>query len=105
MTKLYKLFEAINLTAELCTEGELREALAMINTAEGLSGAEADTLFALSQFSPLEDGDVPSKNGRDCLVAMGLAARIVVNGAHGYTACTYKGYSVAKLRGAMASDK
>jgi len=56
-----------------------------------MTGAEIDTLIALVERGPLWDGDVPSKWGRDDLIDKGLAVRIVVNGADGYTAATYKG--------------
>lgn len=57
-----------------------------------LSGAEKDTLIALCRHGPLWDGDVPSKNGRDGLLAKGMAAKIVMaNNAQGYQAATYKG--------------
>ena len=36
------------------------------------TGAEIDTLVALVESGPVWDGDVPSKNGRDTLIARGL---------------------------------
>ena len=44
---------------------------------EEFTGAELDTLVALVERGPLEDGDVPSKSGRDSLIERGLAVRIV----------------------------
>lgn len=55
------------------------------------SGAVMDTLIALIENGPLEDGDVPSKNGRDTLIEQGCAQRVVVKGDDGYTAATLKG--------------
>ncbi len=56
-----------------------------------MTGAETDTLTALVEQGPLWDGDVPSKAGRDALIAAGLAARVVVKGEDGWQAATYKG--------------
>lgn len=77
-----------------------------------LTGAQIDTLIALVERGPLFDGDVPSKAGRDGLIVAGLAARIVSNGEHGYTAATYAGslayckmYEADTLREAMATRK
>ncbi len=43
-----------------------------------LSGAAQDTLIGLCKHGPLWDGDVPSKSGRDDLIALRMAARIVM---------------------------
>lgn len=42
---------------------------------DALSGAELDVLMALRNRGPLDDGDVPSKTGRDGLVARGFVQR------------------------------
>lgn len=56
-----------------------------------LTGAELDTLIAMIERGPLEDGDVPSKSGRDSLISRGYAVRIVVKLEDGITAATYAG--------------
>ncbi|MCE2692510.1 MAG: hypothetical protein LW862_22380 [Rubrivivax sp.] len=56
-----------------------------------MTGAEKDTLIALVEQGPLWDGDVPSKTGRDALLAQGLAVRVVVKGEDGWQAATYAG--------------
>lgn len=56
-----------------------------------LNGAAKDTLIALVECGPLEDGDVPSKLGRDCLLELGLAAKVIVKGRDGFQAATYAG--------------
>jgi len=61
-----------------------------------LSGAELDTLVALIECGPCEDGDVPSKNGRDSLISRGYAVRIVIKKQDGYTAATYAGRDAYK---------
>ena len=58
------------------------------------SGGNLDTLIALVENGPLFDGDVPSKNSRDILIAAGLATRVVVKGEDGYTAASYEGRDV-----------
>lgn len=56
-----------------------------------LEGKHIDTLVALVENGPLEDGDVPSKSGRDDLIDAGYAVRIVQKGSDGWTAATYEG--------------
>lgn len=80
----------------LLTEGEKKE----LNRINGLteqvrkSGNLTDSLIALLEAGPLWDGDVPSKSGRDSLIEMGLAVRVIMKGEQGYTACTYTGGQV-----------
>lgn len=59
-----------------------------------LDGSARDTLVALIKQGPLWDGDVPSKVGRDTLVYLGLASKVVVNGMQGYQAATNLGFDV-----------
>ena len=61
-----------------------------------MTGAEKDTLIALVERGPLWDGDVPSKSGRDSLLAQGLAVRVVVKGEDGWQAATYAGRDAYK---------
>lgn len=61
-----------------------------------LTGAELDTLIALVEQGPLWDGDIPSKTGRDGLMACGFAARVIVRGEDGWQAATYSGRDVYK---------
>ena len=56
-----------------------------------MTGPEIDTLVALVECGPLWDGDLPSKTGRDALIAQGLAIRVVVKGEDGWQAATYAG--------------
>lgn len=63
-----------------------------------LSGAEVDTLIALVENGPVWDGDLPSKSGRDGLIARGLAVRVVVEGEDGWQAATYAGRDAYKAR-------
>lgn len=61
-----------------------------------MTGAEKDTLIALVECGPLWDGNVPSKTGRDSLLAKGLAVRVVVRGEDGWQAATYAGRDAYK---------
>lgn len=61
-----------------------------------LTGAELDTLVAMIESGPLEDGNVPSKNGRDSLISRGYAVRIVMKLEDGITAATYTGRDAYK---------
>ena len=56
-----------------------------------LTGRTIDDLVALVESGPLWDGDVPSKAGRDELIQLGYAVRVVVKLEDGYTAATYAG--------------
>ncbi len=66
--------------------------------AHSLSGAEIDTLVALIEHGPVEDGDVPSKSARNDLIMKGLVFKCVVNGEDGYQAATYLGKDVYKAK-------
>lgn len=58
---------------------------------EWLDKGRLDDLVALVEEGPLEDGDVPSKQGRNALIERGFAQRIVVKGDDGFTAATILG--------------
>lgn len=60
-------------------------------TPENITGAQLDTLIALIERGPVEDGDLPSKSARDQLILSGDAARCVVNCTQGFQVATYKG--------------
>lgn len=76
---------------------EFHAAAKSLSTALQQDGAAVDTLHALVKSGPLFDGDVPSKSGRDALVALGLATRnIIVRGQQGYQAATSAGWYVCR---------
>lgn len=58
---------------------------------ENKDGFCPDTLYALVERGPIEDGDIPSKSGRNDLIEHGYAVNVIVNGQHGYTAATALG--------------
>ena len=58
---------------------------------EALTGAEIDTLVALVERGPLRDGGLPSKVGRNGLLALGYAAQVVIDQDYMYYAATSKG--------------
>lgn len=64
---------------------------------EGITKAEMDALVGLVECGPLDDGDMPSPGVRDSLLARGLAVRVVVKGADGYTAANYAGRDAYKV--------
>lgn len=61
---------------------------------QALSPAEFDTLAALVTNGPVWDGDLPSKAGRDTLIALGLAVKCVHRGRQGFQAATDLGWRV-----------
>jgi hypothetical protein len=95
------LFEALNETIDLCSRNELIQSIELIDEVQKLSGAEIDTLNALYESGPLDDGCVPAKSGRDGLCEKRMAERIIVKSAEGYNACTQKGYWAVKLLKAL----
>lgn len=61
-----------------------------------LSSAAKETLRALVNKGPVEDGDVPSKCGRDELIILGLASKACVKGRQGFQTANYMGWEVLK---------
>ena len=66
-----------------------------------LTGAAIDTLIALVENGPLEDGDVPSKSGRNELLSLRVCGytvvdKIICNSKDGYQAATYVGRDLYK---------
>lgn len=58
---------------------------------QALTGAEIDTLVALVERGPLNDGGLPSKVGRNGLISLGLAAQVVIDQDYMQYAATNKG--------------
>lgn len=56
-----------------------------------LTERERTTLVALVENGPIWDAWIPSRVGRDALIARGLAVRVVVGGIRGWTAATTSG--------------
>lgn len=44
-----------------------------------ISGGMLDNIYKVGNFGPTEDGDLPSKSGRDALLKLGLLARDTAN--------------------------
>ncbi len=65
--------------------GAMTDSAGTINL-DNLDDGALDTLRALAEVGPLEDGDVPSKTGRDCLVELGYVDRYTDKGANVLTA-------------------
>lgn len=70
--------------------------LTVKNIAESLTSAEKYTLHVLLLNGPLDDGDVPSKQGRDLLIEKDLAVKTIVKASDGYQVATYLGRDVFK---------
>jgi hypothetical protein len=91
--------ELLHVDIENDSATEIAEACKLIVQAESLTGGARSTLRACYSVGPLNDGDVPSKSGRDDLLSLDFAAKIIVKGLEGYNACTQKGYWAAKILG------
>lgn len=89
--KLTKLLEAIHESVETSSSAELKSACKLIVEVEAMNGSERDCIIAAYEYGPVQDGDVPSKQGRDLLLEKGYMAKVVVKGCDGYNACTHKG--------------
>lgn len=57
------------------------------------TGGELDTLIALVEASPLHDGQIPSKIGRDVLIELGYVIKTAIEGDYSYYVATPKGIS------------
>ena len=66
---------------------------------ESLDADERDSFRALMRRGHVWDGDIPSKRGRDELLALGLAVRCCLKSAHGYTALSYLGGTLRTVLG------
>ena len=97
MILLRKMFEVLDECTQLSTAGEIKSACELIMEVQDLDSVECATLKALFKEGPLWDGDVPSKQGRDRLLAKGFAFRVVNKGETGFNACTYKGADAYRL--------
>lgn len=59
-----------------------------------LTGVQRDQLRQLLFTGPVWDGDVLSKSARGDLFPLGLAVRCCVKGEQGYTAASYRAYTI-----------
>lgn len=82
---------------KLLTDKELRRVIVLILNAEAMTPAMHDTLRALHARGPLWDGDIPSKTGRDALIELDLATKVVVKGEEGFNACTLLGAEMLRI--------
>ena len=91
MVTIEEIAKDIGYTFSLMTVSEIEYFKEVATAAVNLSNAEVCVLKACHTNGPLEDGDVPSKSGRDSLLDKGFVSKIIVKGEDGYNACTYKG--------------
>lgn len=94
---LAELLDVLHESVELSSANELKEAVKLIIEVQAMNSGMRDCIRAAYLNGPLEDGDVPSKSGRDSLLTSGYISKVVVKGEQGFNACTYKGSSAYKL--------
>lgn len=99
---LKSLLEAIYESPETSTPEELKRACELIIRVQAMTSAERDVIRCTWLYGPSYDGDIPSKSGRDILLAEGFVAKVVVKGEQGFNACTYRGHAAYRLIGAGA---
>lgn len=63
---------------------------------EILHGGWAETIIALVENGPLDDGDIPSKAARDELIHRGFATKAIVNQQEAGNLATYRGRDLYK---------
>lgn len=84
---------------------QLKQALELMESADdceagyylcwdALLSGEREVLNQILHTGPVYDGNIISKCDRDFLIRLGLAVRCCFKGEQGYTAASYKGYSV-----------
>lgn len=96
-TNLKRLFDVLHESIELSSAEEIKTACALIIEVQAMDSAERDCLRAAFRNGPLQDGEVPSKAGRNRLLDKGIMSKVVVKGDDGYNACTYKGLWAYRL--------
>lgn len=94
---LADLLDAIHESIELSSANELKDAIKLIIEVQAMDSGMRDCIRAAYLNGPIDDGDVPSKSGRDALLDYGYISKVVVKGEQGFNACTYKGSSAYKL--------
>lgn len=97
ITNKLRLLEHIGYCVNLSTHKELEYAQGIVDDVAAMSPVALAVLRAAFRNGPLEDGDVPSKAGRDELLEGGYIAKVIVNGEQGFNACTYKGGDALKV--------
>lgn len=89
---------------DLSSKGEIADNLVLMDIASGLSNSAIGTLRVIFNRGPLDDGDVPSKEGRDELLDHDLVAKVINKGEWGFNACTHKGAWVLKVIDAATKE-
>lgn len=79
------------------TQGSFKYEADLKELSQLLSRALIEQLIQLVDQGPVWEDDILSKSDRDSLLKLGLAVRICVKGAQGYTAATYLGYEVLQV--------
>ena len=96
-----KLLDVIHVGIDFDSDKRISESIKFINRVQNMTSAEKDVIIASFECGPLYDGDIPSKTGRDLLLADNFMSKIVVKGDEGYNACTYLGARAYILLKAM----
>lgn len=91
------LLDVLHESVELSSANELKDAIKLIIEVQAMNSGMRDCIRASFLNGPLDDGDVPSKVGRNELLTSGYMSKIVVNGEEGYNALTYKGARAYRL--------
>ena len=94
---LNELLVELDNRPELSTRSEQEEVNSLICVTLQLTKSEKDTLKAIYEHGPTDDGGVLSKADRDSLISLGLVTRIVTREEGSLNACTCKGNRARRL--------
>lgn len=94
---LDELLAELGIKSDLSTRSELEQVNNLICVTLQLTKAEKDTLKAIYEHGPTDDGGVLSKVDRDSLISLGLVTRIVTREEGSLNACTVKGNHARRI--------
>lgn len=94
---LADFLDVLHESVELSTANELKDAVKLIIEVQDMDSGMRDCIRAAFLNGPLDDGDVPSKSGRDALLENDYISKVVVKGEEGFNALTYKGARAYRL--------
>lgn len=94
---LENFLSVLHESVELSSYSELKDAVKLIIEVQAMDSGMRDCIRATFLNGPLDDGDVPSKSGRDTLLTSGYISKVVVKGEEGFNALTYKGARAYRL--------
>ena len=97
MATLKKLLDVIDVSTDLSSPQELKNAYELIIEVQDMDEAERECIRESYMKGPLVDSNVPCKSARDRLLINGYMSMVILIGHDGFSACTYKGALAYRL--------